>query len=85
MGGVAQAVGWLLGKTANLVWEKAILTATRVNELRADLNGMGALHWALGLSISWWPLLWADHMVELARFGDVSLTVGSKPRGDTSS
>ena len=57
--------GVLLGRFANLVWEKGFLTATKVNELRADLKVMGALHRALGLSISLWPHLWVDHMVEV--------------------
>ena len=72
----------LLGKTANLVWEKGILTATRVNELRADLKGMGALHRALGLIISLWPHLWGDHMVEVAGlYGDLSLKGAFKAQG----
>ena len=63
----------LLGKTANLVWEKGFLTATTVNELRAGLKGMGALDRALGLSISLWRHLWVDHMVEVAGlYGDLT-------------
>ena len=58
--------GVLLGKTANLVWEKGFLTSTKVNKLRADLKVMGALHRVSGLSISLWPHLWVDHMVEVA-------------------
>ena len=49
--------GVLLGWTAILVWEKGFLTATKVNELKAHLKVMGALHRALGLSISLWPHL----------------------------
>ena len=76
--------GVLLGKTANLVWEKGILTVTRVNELRADQKGMGAPHRALGLSINLWPHLWVDHMVEMAGLhGDLSLTAGVQSRGET--
>ena len=74
--------GVLLGRTANLVWEKGFLTATKVNELRADLKVMGALHRALGLSISLWPHLWVDHMVEVAAlYGDLSPTVAFKAEG----
>ena len=74
--------GVLLGRTANLVWETGFLTATKVNELRADLKVMGALHRALGLSISLWPHLWVDHMVEVAGlYGDLSLTAGFKAEG----
>ena len=75
-------LGVLLGRTVNLVWEKGFLTATKVNELRADLKVMGALHRALGLSISLWPHLWVDHMVEVAGlYGDLSLTAGFKAKG----
>ena len=49
--------GVLLGSTTNLVWEKGFLTTTKVNELKADLKVMGALHRALGLGISLWPHL----------------------------
>ena len=71
-----------MGRTANLVWEKGFLTATKVNELRADLKVMGAVHRALGLSISLWPHLWVDHMVEVAGlYGDLSLTAGFKAEG----
>ena len=74
--------GVLLGRTANLVWEKGFLTATKVNELRVDLKVMGALHRALGLSITLWPHLWVDHMVEVAGlYGDLSLTAGPKAEG----
>ena len=53
-----------------------------VNELRSHLKGMGALHRALGLSISLWPHLWVDHMVEVAGlYGDWSLTGGFKAEG----
>ena len=53
-----------------------------MNELRDDLKGMGALHGALGLSISFWPHLWVDHMVEVAGlYGDLSLTGGFKAEG----
>ena len=58
--------GVLLGKTPKLVWETGFLIATKVNEPRVDLKVMGALHRALGLSISLWPHLWVDHMVKLA-------------------
>ena len=61
--------GVLLGKTANLVWEKGFLTTTKVNEWKANLKVMGALHRSLGLSISLWPHLWVDHMVEVAGRG----------------
>ena len=72
----------LLGRTANLVWKKGFLTATKVNELRADLKVMGALHGALGLRISLWPHLWVDHMVEVAGlYGGLSLTAGFKTEG----
>ena len=74
--------GVLLGKTANLVWEKGFSTATKVKELKAHLKVMGALHRALGLSISLWPHHWVDHMVEVAGlYGDVSLTGGFKAEG----
>ena len=77
--------GVLLGRTANLVCEKGFLTATKVNELKDDLNVMGALHRALGLSINLWPHLWGDHMVEVAGlYEDLSLRRGSRQRGDTS-
>ena len=43
---------------------------------------MGALHRALGLSISLWPHLWVDHLVEVAvLYGDLSLTAGFKAEG----
>ena len=43
---------------------------------------MGALHTALGLSISLWPHLWVDHKVEVAGLcGDSSLTGGFKAEG----
>ena len=74
--------GVLLGRTANLVWEKGFLTATKVNELKAKLKMMGALHRALGLSISLWHHLWVDHMVEVAGlYADLSLTAGFKAEG----
>ena len=58
------------------------MTTTKVNELRAHLKVMGALHRALGLSISLWPHLWVDHMVEVAElYGDLSLTGGFKAEG----
>ena len=74
--------GVLVGRTANLVSEKGFLTATKVNELRADQKVMGALHRALELSIRLWPHLWVDHMVEVAGlYGDLSLTAGFKAEG----
>ena len=61
---------------------KGFFTATKVNELKADLKVMGALHRASGLSISLWPQLWVDHMVEVAGlYGDLSLTGGFKAEG----
>ena len=50
--------------------------------MRADLKVMGALHRALGLSISLWPHLWVDHMVEVAGwYGNWSLTAAFKAEG----